>query len=133
MKKTILEIYALAVCFFTVACFVITLGMAIWDTIELSAPEFTISNHNFECHYSDEAYNDCYSSKHQFTRDDSPKTFPSGQELTEKRQKAYEQILKSEQRQALQGLVQKLIILLIDALVFFAHWRLASSSRENHS
>ena len=133
MKKTILEIYALAVCFFTVACFVITLGMVIWDMVEFSAPEFTITNHNFECHSSDDSYRDCYSTKHRFTRDDSPQVFPSGEELTKKRQESYKQILKSEQRQALQGLVQKLIILLIDALVFFAHWRLASNSRESHS
>jgi len=133
MKKTILEIYALAVCFFAVACFVITLGLAMWDIVELSAPEFTVSNHNFECYQSDEAYRDCNASKHKYTREESPEIFPAGKELTNSRVKSYEKIIKSERRQALQGLVQKLIILLINALVFFGHWRLAKSSRESHS
>lgn len=133
MKKTILEIYALAVCFFTVACFVITLGLAIWDIVELSAPEFTILNHSFECHQSDETYKDCNASQHKYTREESPEVFPSGQELTDARNKSYEQVIKSERRQALQGLVQKMIIILLDALVFFGHWRLARNSRENHS
>jgi len=42
LKKNLVEIYALAVCFFTVACFVIVAGMTAWNIIELSAPEFTI-------------------------------------------------------------------------------------------
>ena len=58
MNKKILEVYALAVCFFTVACFVIAFGLMLWNFIELWAPEFTVYTRHFECHQSDEAYRD---------------------------------------------------------------------------
>lgn len=130
MKKTILEIYALAVCFFTVACFVVTLGFASWDIVELSAPEFTISSHQFECHQTNQEYKSCFSNEYQYTREDNPLEFPSGDALTQKRTSDYSQILKSEQRRAWQGLVQKFIILFIDLIVFFGHWVLAKRARE---
>lgn len=88
-KKGLLEIYALAVCFFTLACFVIALGMAVWDIVELSAPEFTISNNHYECHLSDEAYTDCYSNHHKYTRENNPLSFPTGKTLTTKRSTEY--------------------------------------------
>tara|TARA_B110000879_G_scaffold50622_1_gene71544 strand:- start:22950 stop:23384 length:435 start_codon:yes stop_codon:yes gene_type:complete len=129
MKKTILEIYALAVCFFAVGCFIVTLGMAIWDMVEIAAPEFTISNSNYQCHQSDSEYQQCFASNRQYIRDKSPEIFPQGQELTDERLVAYERILKQERRQGLQSFIQKLIILLINAFVFFFHWRVATKER----
>ena len=130
MKKTILEIYALAICFFTVACFVITLGLAIWNVIELTTPEFTVDNYQHKCHQSDEAYKKCFSTQHQSIKEDNPEKFTIGFEPTQKRLTEYEQILESEKRQAQQGIVQKLIILFINLLVFFSHWTLAKRARE---
>ena len=125
MKKTILEIYALAVCFFTVGCFIVTIGMALWDVVEISAPEFTISNSSYQCHQTDQDYRRCFSSERQYSREKTPEIFPEGQGLTDKRTNAYERILKQERRQALQSVVQKFIILIVNASVFFFHWRVA--------
>lgn len=130
MKKTILEIYALAVCFFAVLCFVISLGLAFWNVIELSVPEFTVNNHEYNCHQTNEAYKQCYSSLYQYQREEHPETFPSDIKLTKQRVADYESILKLERRRALQGLVQKLIIILIDIFIFIIHWRLAKHARE---
>jgi hypothetical protein len=44
VKKTILEIYALAVCFVTVICFVIALGIAAYGIVGIASPNFTISS-----------------------------------------------------------------------------------------
>jgi hypothetical protein len=129
MKKTILEIYALAVCFFTVGCFIVTIGMALWDVVEISAPEFTISNSSYQCHQTDQDYRECFSSKRQYSREKTPEIFPEGQDLRDKRTDAYNRILKQERRQALQSFVQKLIILMVNALVFFFHWRVAMKAR----
>ena len=123
-KNGLLGIYALVVCFFTLACFIVALGMAAWDVVEISAPEFTIRNYDYECHLSDEAYIDCYSSDHKYTREKSPITFPEGDELTDKRKSGYAQLLRSERRGAVQGLAQKSIIMLIDLIVFIMHWKL---------
>lgn len=130
MKKTILEIYALAVCFFTVACLVVVCGMALWNLVEIAAPEFTITNYQFDCHQSDEAYRDCQSGNLKYTRKESPVAFPEGEALTSERLSAYDSVLKAERRSALQSLVKKFIVILVSAAVFFAHWRLARHARE---
>ena len=132
-KKTILEIYALAVCFFTVACFVVALGLMMWNVVELTASEFTIHTRDFECHRSDEAYRKCREQDYEYTKADPPKTFPTGDALTEKRERSYEFVLKSEKREALQGIVHKLIVILIDIFVFYVHWLLARRARESYT
>ncbi len=129
MNKTILEIYALSVCFFTVACFVITLGLVTWNVVELNSPEFTISNTQYECHQTDSEFKKCLSQQFEYKREDKPEKLPAGNKLTEKRISEYKQIINAEQRQALQGIAQKLIILLIGLLLFLAHWVLAKRAR----
>ena len=61
MKKTILEVYALAVCFVTIFCFAIFLGIAIYGLIEISNPEFTLNSRAYERHQSNEAFKRYYS------------------------------------------------------------------------
>jgi len=131
MKKGLLEIYALAVCFFTLLCFVITFGLALWNIVEITYPEFTIYSTKFECHQSDAAYKECNSSKSKYTREENPIPFPTGKELTTEREQKYATILKSEQRSAVQGIVQKLIIMFIDIIAFAFHWKLAARARKN--
>ena len=130
MKRAILEIYALAVCFFTVACFAITLGLALWNVVELAAPEFTVTNHQFSCHQTDHKFKECFPHQAKYTVEDGQEVFLADEALTLKRTTEYAQIIQSEQRDALQGLVQKLIILLIDIIVFFSHWVIATRARK---
>ena len=61
MKKTIIEIYALAVCFVAVICLVISLGIGLYDLVEISNPEFTISSHEYKKYQTNESFmnNDC--------------------------------------------------------------------------
>ena len=134
MKKSLLEIYALAVCFFTVACFVVVLGMTLWDVVELSGPEFTIDNHTYKIHQSDEAYSESLTGRHGC--DGEKKTDykpPEGQALTEAREKSYAQELRSERRGALQDLIKNLIILLVDLTVFVIHWKIGAYARKSAS
>ena len=98
--------------------------------MEFIAPEFTINNHDYECHQSDSQYKKCFSNQYEYKGEDNPEIFPTGSELTEIRKLGYQQIIQAEKRQALQGIAQKLIILLIDFFVFFAHWVLARRARE---
>lgn len=44
MKTTIIETYALAVCFVFLVCMVIALGIGIYDVVEIINPESTISS-----------------------------------------------------------------------------------------
>ncbi|WP_027967471.1 hypothetical protein [Halomonas halocynthiae] len=131
MKKNIVEIYALAVCFFTVACFVVVLGMTAWNVVELSAPEFTINNSTYEAHLTDENYRRWLIQRNQYRSEDYKP--PEGAELTQSRETNWQQEIRSEQRGALQSLIQNIIILVIDLLVFIGHWVIARRSRESLS
>jgi len=131
LKKTILEIYALAVCFFAVACFVIVLGMTLWSIAKYSSPEFTMMSYTCEIYESDESYKEHLvdTKKH---RDENYEP-PVGEALTQKRKEAWSQIIRSEKHDSLLEIVQYSITLLVDFLVFVAHWVLAKRSRESHS
>lgn len=131
MKKTILEIYALAVCFLTLACFIVLLGFAIWSFIGLTAPTFTINQQKYDCHLSDQAYEDCLSVDYLYSRQINPKPVPQGAALGAARQAAYADLLRSEQRQSLRGLTMQLMMLAIVSLAFLAHWRLARRCRDS--
>ena len=56
MKQSILEIYALAVCFVTLVCFVIALGIGVYDLIEIANPEVTITSWEYDRHQSNETF-----------------------------------------------------------------------------
>ena len=131
MKRNLVDIYALAVCFFTVACFVIVLGMTAWNVVELSAPEFTINNNTYEAHLNDENYRRWLIQRNQYRAEDYKP--PEDGELTKHREKNWQHEIKGEQRSALQDLVRNLIILVIDILVFGAHWIIARRSSESRS
>jgi hypothetical protein len=127
MKKTILEIYALAVCFFTVTCFAITLGIAIYDVIQVVYPSFTINNYKFEQHQSNEAFRNQLGSCGN--KDKEP--LLSEAEVTKKREESWALALRSERHEGAQSLVSMLIILFVSAIVFLIHWRIAQRSRES--
>lgn len=79
------------------------------------------------------AVKDCYSRTYKYTREENPEKFPTGFALTDTRESSYRSVVESEQRQALQGIAQKGIIVGIDIFVFFIHWRLARRSRQTAS
>src|ERR1700722_1868897 len=104
MKKSILEIYALAVCFFTVACFVFLIGFAAWNIVQLCAPKFTIGQSDYQRHKSDDAFREPLVSEHSYggtpaapSASAPPAYFPpEGAALTAAREKSLQQILDVE-------------------------------------
>ncbi|MCX4029182.1 hypothetical protein H0A36_07765 [Endozoicomonas sp. SM1973] len=132
MKKTVVEIYALAVCFFTVACLAITTSVFTWNIIEASLPEFTLSSYEYKCHQSDLSYQDCFSNREKYIRKNNPEIFPTGAELTSERNTSYVRELKAEQRDGFQSMIHSIIVVVISLMIFLVHWRLAIRSRENN-
>ncbi|TAL25358.1 MAG: hypothetical protein EPN94_05405 [Nitrospirae bacterium] len=126
MKKSILEIYALAVCFATIVCFVIALGISIYDIVRIAKPEFTMSSYEYNRHQS----NDAYWKSGDSCSDDKKRQRPADEELTKQRLASYQQSIKSELRDAFQSLTQTVIILSIAVIVFLVHWRVARRARE---
>ena len=119
MKHRLFEIYALTVCFGTMICFVIALGTAIYDVIEINFPEFTIRSSEYKRHLANESY-----SKSWLVDDDQPEEV-----LTRKRLASYRTELESEKREGKQSLVMSLIIIFIDVAVYLFHWNLAKKAR----
>ncbi len=126
MKKTILEVYALAVCFGAIICFVITLGIAIYDLIEIAYPEFTLRSYEFTRHQTNEAY---WASLRN--RSDKPGAArPAEEALTKERLESYRWAVVSERRDGVQSLTRCIIILLINSVIFAIHWLIARRARE---
>jgi hypothetical protein len=120
MKRNLLEIYALSVCFVTLVCFVIALGVAVYDVIQILNPEFTLNAWQLEKHQSNE----------KFIKDwPKNKPVPLGAKLTKLRQESYKQALRVERREALQSITWASIIIVLDVGLFWAHWRLAKRER----
>ncbi len=131
MKKSILEIYALAVCFVALVCFVIVLGIGVYDLIQITSPEFTINVYEYERHQSNEAFR---GSPGRGLRGIAPgipiePTERPEEEVTQQREESYQAALRSERRRGVQSLIQIGIILVIDVLVFLPHWLLARRRR----
>ncbi len=126
MKKSLLEIYALAVCFATIVCFVISLGFGIYDVVEMLKPEFTMNSYEYSRHQT----NDAFWKKKCSNDNEQPR--PNEDELTKQRGESFQRAIKAEQRDAFQSLTQILIILVINAFVFVIHWKIARRARETN-
>ncbi len=128
MKKSILEIYALAVCFAAIVCSAIALGVAIYNVIEIINPEFTISAQEYNHHQSNDSFWKGCSNVYGTGKKEEKK--PLEEELTKLRLESYQQALKSERRNAFQSLTKTIIIIIIDIFFFVVHWRIARRARE---
>jgi hypothetical protein len=120
MKRSALEVYALAVCFFTVACFVVTFGIGLYDVVQIAAPEFAAPP------VWDEPM-----MRPPVAKGDTTVVLPSEAELEEMRRSRRESSIENEKRRAQQSLVQMAIIVAIDIGIFMAHWKLAQKARAN--
>ncbi len=138
MKKSILEIYAFAVCFVALVCSVIALGIGVYDLIQIANPEFTIPAYEYERHQSNEAFRAPLGlgmplgGRVPFGVAPGIPMEPTErpeEEVTQQREKSYEAVIRSEQRRAMQSLIQVVIVLVIDVLVFVPHWLLARRTR----
>ena len=138
MKKSILEVYALAVCFITVVCFVISLGIAIYDVIQIANPEFTLNSYEYKRHQSNDEYwksyegNRLQSYEGRRVGESREMQRPSEAELSKQRSESYRLSIESEKRDAFQSLTTASIILVIDVIVFLVHWLIARRARESN-
>ena len=125
MKKSLIEIYALAVCFMAVICFAIVFGILIYDIIEITNPEFSMSSRTINKHSSndkfiDSVYREAMKKKLQSKTDE---------EITKLRNESFALDIQDIKRKAMQSLVKLSIIIIIDIVLFYLHWILARRAR----
>jgi hypothetical protein len=129
LKKSILEIYALAVCFFTVACFVITLGLALYAIVGVANPSFTMNSYQYMQFQTNDAFlRGCGIGLCQGARKDAEEP-PSEADVTKGREEAYSRALSNETRESEQTLLKFFLILVVDSGVFAGHWVMAQRAR----
>ncbi|MFI5454588.1 MAG: hypothetical protein ACHRXM_03975 [Isosphaerales bacterium] len=113
MSRSPIQIYALCVCFSALLCFVIALGVGLYDVVQITVPAFTLQ----ELPY--------YHSNEQFLQYFPDKKGLPSDEVTRLCRETYREGLAFERRGAQQSAVFVLIILAIDVVVYFVHWRIA--------
>ena len=131
MKKSFVEIYGLAVCFVTLLCFVIALGVGIYDLLQVAFPEFTLNAYEYERHQSNDSFRNAPPVFRSVPRIAEAVPIPEDteDEITRQREDSYRSVLRFERRRAGQSLVMVGIVMLIDVLVFLPHWILARRAR----
>jgi hypothetical protein len=131
LKKSLLEIYALAVCFATMVCFVIALGVALYSIVEIANPEFTMNSYQYNRYQSNDAY--WLGKVNDYQNKDKEMKRPSEDELTKERKEGYRLAVISERRGGFQGVTKTAIIILIDTVVFLIHWLIARRARDSNT
>jgi hypothetical protein len=113
MRRCAIQIYALAVCFATLMCLVVSLGLGLYDGVRIAFPSLTLSGLQV------------YASNSQFVLFWPDKKDLPEEQLTKLRVEAYRDALVGERHGAMQSLVFVCIILVIDIVVYLAHWNIA--------
>lgn len=115
--RSAVQVYALTVCFFTLMCFVVALGVGAYDVVQIAAPRFTM------------AWFGMYDSNAEFVAVYTDKKDLPEEEITRARKAMLEAGIDAERRSALQSLVFVAILLVIDAAVYAAHWGIVRRER----
>jgi hypothetical protein len=127
MKKSLLELYALAVCFFTVACFAIALGIALYAIVGVVDPSVTLDSYAYAQHQSNDSYwQGCAG---PYCARDDKRVRPPEAELTKQREDSFARALSNERRNEVQSLIKCFIVILVDLIIFLFHWVLARRAR----
>jgi hypothetical protein len=129
MKKSLLEIYALAVCFIAALVVLTSVVMDADHVLALAAPDLMMDTFT----HRQTADNDSYFQMHRGEFNPQTKSFPprpSEDTLTAKRLAAKTVANSEEQRLALQGLLKDIIVTLVAAGFFVVHWIIAKQQRE---
>jgi hypothetical protein len=116
MKKSLIEIYALAVCFASIFFLIVWAAAGLHGTLRAVRPAMTMDGYTYERSLSDEAFMQTWPKER-------PSPDPSS--VPGLRKAAYEQALQIEQRAGLHNLVSSLTYLLAAGLAFSLHWKLA--------
>ena len=103
----LIQKYALAISFLTLLCMVITLGIALFDIVQITAPQFTyVPQENY-----------VVSETSNPTMGDTPAI-----NVAEESARS----IRLEKMNAARSLTQAIIILIIDIALFIYHWKLAN-------
>lgn len=123
MKKTILEIYALAICFTALIFLLVHASEGLYNLIGLAKPDLTVSSYTYSSHQSNDRYRESCCKKDKVRKNEKT--------ITRLRLESYDIVLRSEARIRLQKLIHNLIYVLFSSIVLFLHWKIGNFARGN--
>ena len=126
--KSKLEIYALSVCFASVICLVISVGIGGYSLVQIITPELTIRSYNYNQFLTNDVF---WKSVKSCSNKEKERKRPRNEVLTKQRLEAYSIELKSEKREGLQTLIRCIIFVLVSCVTIAIHWKIALRSRAN--
>ena len=93
------------------------------------------NNHNvkkrFRIYQSDSAFLGYLSNKYEYKIKRNEFTLPSKEQISSIRQQAYSEFIATEKHAATSSLLFQLIIIFVDIIVFWFHWRLARKNEQH--
>lgn len=128
MKKNILEIYSLAVCFIAVVCFVFVSAVAIYDAVQVINPEFTLSRHQYERYLNNEGF--IQSSQPATVENRAALKMLPHEEIARRRTSELKRVLRAERHEGKQNLFRMVVLLLFSAGAFAIHWHIGQGARQ---
>ena len=135
MKKIIFEIYSSLVCFVTIICCSVWLGMGLYSLTGILKPEITLDKWSYEMYQSDYPSQSLMAEPFILGPPETmeikkPEPFEpkSEKQMAEERLADYQSVLKSEVRKNKQTLLKSLIAVFICLPLFFLHWRFVKLS-----
>jgi hypothetical protein len=122
MKKSVLEIYALAACLVSLMFLLVSTATGSNALFRIFLPSVTVGGWAYERAMNDEQFL-------QSLPHDRPAVQAS--EIPRLRKEALESALRSERRNGLGSFLQSLMYMLAAGVVFWLHWRIGRRERSN--
>src|SRR3954463_10270026 len=113
MSRSLIQLYALTVCFCTLMCGVIALGVAAYDLVRIATPRFTVTN----------SYG-AWDSNEQFVRVYPVKKDLRAEEIATLREKEERDAISAGRKPGQQVFVWPFFTRATDASVNPIHWRI---------
>jgi hypothetical protein len=116
MKKSLIEIYALLVCFASIFFLIVNTATALYGGLRAVQPAMTVNDYAIQRSTSNEAFMQSW-----------PKDLPAPavSEIPALRKALYDQALATEQRGGLNVFISSFAFVIAAGLVFGVHWQLA--------
>lgn len=118
MKKTI-EVYALVVCFFALLWFAVTLGLFLNQIVRITFPQLTTPISNYSNSINQATLVNPQAGKENVVQGKANEQMQALWDAN------YKLSIQQERRDALRHIIHDIISLLISALIFVPHWKVA--------
>ncbi len=109
--RSLIQVYALLVCFCALMCFVVALGIGAYDVIEIAAPEFALQ--------------DATALYESYQVAPDPKDARTPEQIAAAKAEQHRQAVLYTRHGAVQSLIFIGIVCGIDVVLFAVHWSLA--------